>query len=253
MDGDRFMKERHDVIFDIISKKPTVTVRELSNTLGVSEVTIRKDLSALEDEGLLRRTHGGAVQMISDSINKRVLFRHEEKLKIAKEAAKLVGDDEIILIEAGSTNAVLANELISKKNLNIITNSLYISNMLKDHRNIKVTLLGGELQGDAEAMVGPMTKLCLSKIAAHKAFIGMDGFSEKLGFTCGDFLRAEIGKEMCQRAQKVIVLAESSKFDNVGVTSVVELSEVNTVITDREISESKLAKLKEDNINVIMV
>jgi Transcriptional regulators of sugar metabolism len=125
--------------------------------------------------------------------------------------------------------------------------------MLKEIPKVKVTLLGGELQQDSEAMVGPLTKLSLSKIAVDKAFIGMDGFSEKLGFTCGDFFRAEVGKEMCKRAEKIIVLADSSKFDNIGVTPVVELSGVYMVITDKDITDEKLRILKKNNVSTIIV
>lgn len=247
------MNERQSKIFEIISKMPAVTVRELSQTIEVSEVTIRKDLNLLENEGLIKRIHGGAVQMASDSIEQRVLFRYDEKLKIAKEAAKLIEDGETVLIEAGSTNAVLAKELAGKKKIHIITNSLYIAQMLKDKINVKVTLLGGELQGESQTFVGPLTKLCLSVVAVKKAFIGMDGFSEKLGFTCSDFLRAEVGKEMSSRAEKVIILAESSKFDNVGATPIVELSKVSTIITDKELKRDKLGIFEKNNIKVVIV
>lgn len=246
------MNKRRNEIFNIVSKKPKVTVKELANILDVSEVTIRKDLSSLEEEGLLKRTHGGAVQMSSNSIEKRMLFRKEEKIKIAKEAAKLISQGETILIEAGSTNAVLASELLNKKGVHIITNSLYITEILKDNTNVKVTLLGGELQDKSEALVGPLTTLCLSKVAVDKAFIGMDGFSEKVGFTCGDFFRAEVGREMWRRAEKTIILAESSKFDNIGATSVIELTEAYMVITDKDISEDKLNILEKNNIKTII-
>jgi DeoR/GlpR family transcriptional regulator of sugar metabolism len=221
--------------------------------LKISEVTIRKDLTVLENQGLLRRTHGGATQIASNSIEKRMLFRYEEKLKIAKEAVKLIANRETILIEASSTNAVLAKELANNINIHIITNSVFISHMLNQYENVKLTVIGGELQRESEAMVGPLAKLCLSKICVDKAFIGMDGFSEELGFTCGDFLRAEVGREMCQKAEKVIILAESSKFDNTGVTSVTELSKVSMVITDKDISEEKLNILKKHNIKTIIV
>ncbi|MDP4145648.1 MAG: DeoR/GlpR family DNA-binding transcription regulator [Bacillota bacterium] len=247
------MNERQNEIFNMLSIHPRVTVRELALTLGVSEVTIRKDLSALEQEGLLKRTHGGAAQVASNSIETRIMFRYEEKKKIAVEAVKLVADGETILIEAGSTNAVLAKELANKNKVHIITNSLYITEILKDNKNVKTTLLGGELQSEAEAFVGPLTKLCLSQVAVDKAFVGMDGFSEKLGFTCSDFLRAEVGRNMSKRAVKTIILAESSKFDNIGVTSIVELSQIHTVITDKEIAEDKLNILYKNNINTILV
>lgn len=244
------MNERQNEIFDIVSKKPTVTVKELSKILVVSQVTIRKDLSLLENQGLLRRTHGGAMQIASNSIEKRIHYRYDEKLKIVKEAVKLIEDGENVLIEAGSTNAILAKELANKKGIHVITNSLYIAQMFTDNKNVKISILGGDIQQESQTIVGPLAKLCLSRIAVNKAFIGMDGFSEKLGFTCGDFLRAEVGKEMCYRAEKVIVLAESSKFDNVGFTSIVELSKVSLVITDKQINKEKLRILEENNIKV---
>ncbi|MGK0467764.1 DeoR/GlpR family DNA-binding transcription regulator [Clostridium sp.] len=247
------MNERQNEIFDILSKKPKVTVIELSKMLRVSEVTIRKDLTALENQGLLKRTHGGATQIASNSIEKRMRFRYEEKLRIVKEAVKLIANGETILIEAGSTNALLAIELADNINVHIITNSVFIAYSLNQYENVKLTVIGGEFQSESEAMVGPLTNLCLSKICVDKAFISMDGFSEKLGFTCGDFLRAEVGKKMCQRAETVIILAESSKFDNTGITSVTELSNVSIVITDKDIAQEKVNILQKHNIQTIIV
>lgn len=247
------MKSRQEKIFSIISDQPEVSVKELSAMLGVSEVTVRKDLSLLEDEGVLKRTHGGAVQISSDSIEKRMLFRYKEKLRIAQEAVKLVNNGDTILIEAGSTNAVFAKELAACRKVHIITNSLYIPKLIKEYDNVQITVIGGNLQNESEAMVGPMAKTALSNIFVNKAFLGMDGFSESLGFTCGDFLRAEIGNMMGQRAERIIVLAEASKFENTGLTSVVELSGVETVITDENIAEDKLKILKKHNINTVIV
>lgn len=247
------MNERQNEIFSLLSKEPKIAVKDISLLLGVSEVTIRKDLSALENEKLVKRTHGGAVQIATNSIEKRMLFRYDIKLKLAKEAAKLIQDGETVLIEAGSTNAVLAKELSGKNGVHIITNSLYIAQMLKSNTNIKVTLLGGELQPEAEALVGPLTKLCLSKIGVDKAFIGMDGFSDKCGFTCGDFSRAEVGKEMCERAEKVVILADSCKFDDVGLTTVAEFSQIWMVITDEDIHNNKIEVLKSHGIKTIIV
>jgi len=246
------LKERRDKIFAILADRPNVTVKELSTLLKVSEVTIRKDLSTLENSGILRRAHGGVAQVASDSIEKRLQFRYNEKLKIAREAVKLVEDGDCILIEAGSTNAVFAKELADQKEVKIITNSLYIPKILKDRHNVHITVLGGYFQPEAEATVGPLTKLLLSKIFVNKAFIGMDGFSGKLGFTCGDFMRAEIGKEMCDRAKKVFVLSESSKFENIGLTTVAEFSKIDTVISDKGIHARIIEILKEHQINTII-
>jgi DeoR/GlpR family transcriptional regulator of sugar metabolism len=248
------VKKRQDTIFSILAERPQVTVKELSVLLGVSEVTIRKDLNVLENEGILKRTHGGAAQISSDSIEKRMLFRYNEKLKIAKEAVKLVEHGETLLIEAGSTNAVFAKELASSgKEVHIITNSLYLPRLVKGYGNMHVTVIGGNVQSEAEALVGPLAKLVLQTLYVNKAFIGMDGFSANLGFTCGDFLRAEIGREMSQRAEKVIILAESSKFNNTGVTSVVELSRIHAVISDGDLPEQTRALLQNHHIHTIII
>lgn len=247
------MKERQNKIFSILMEQPKVTVKELSDLLKVSEVTVRKDLSQMEDDGILKRTHGGAAQISPDSIEKRMLIRYNEKLKLAKEAVKLVEDGETILIEAGSTNAVFARELADNREVNIITNSLYIAGLMKGYHNVQVTVLGGTLQNDAQAMVGPLAKLALSQICVSKAFIGMSGFTESLGFTCTDFLRAEIGREMSLRAQEVIVIAEASKFNQTGVTSIVELEEVDIVISELGLADEKLKMLKKHRVQTILI
>ncbi len=247
------MKERQNIIFSILTEKPKVTVKELSDRLLVSEVTIRKDLSQMENDGIIKRIHGGAAQISSESIEKRMLIRYNEKLKLAKEAVKLMKDGETILIEAGSTNSVFARELAEHREVNIITNSLYIAGLMKSYQNVQVTVLGGNLQNDAQAMVGPLAKLALSQLCVSKAFIGMSGFTESLGFTCTDFLRAEIGREMSLRAQEVIVIAEAAKFDQIGMTSIVELDKVSTVITEKEIAEDKLKVLMKHNIQTLLI
>lgn len=247
------MKERQEKIFSILVEKPKVTVKELSSLLRVSEVTIRKDLAQMDRDGVLKRMHGGAAQVSSDSIEKRMLIRYDDKLKIAREAVKLVEDGETVLIEAGSANSVFAKELAENREVNIITNSLHIARLVKGYGNVQVTVIGGNLQSEAEAMVGPLARLALSQICVRKAFIGVSGLSESLGFTCSDFLRAEIGREMSARAEQVIVLADSSKFENAGVTTIVELPRVNMVITDQGIPESKRNLLRKNNIHVIAV
>ncbi|AAK79398.1 DeoR/GlpR family transcriptional regulator of sugar metabolism [Clostridium acetobutylicum] len=246
------MNLRQNKIFNIIVKSPKITVKELSKLLSVSEVTIRKDLSSLEEERLIKRIHGAA-EISSDSIESKILSKYEEKLRIAKEGIKFVDNGDTILIEAGSTNALLAKQISEARNVHIITNSLYIAENLKLKENVKITLIGGELQKEGDALVGPVAKACLNEVIVDKAFIGMDGFSKELGFCCSDFFRAEIAKEMCSKANKVIVLGEASKFENVGVTLTAKFNEVYTVITDTKISKENMNILKENKVRTLVV
>ena len=144
------MKERHLEILDIVNERERISVQELSEKLGLSVVTIRKDLEELESEGLLRRQHGYAAKASPDAINSRMSFRYLEKKKIAQKAVSLVEPMETIMIESGSTCALFAAELAAVNDVTIITNSTYIARSLGTAPGAKVILLGGDYDTVAE-------------------------------------------------------------------------------------------------------
>ena len=247
------MNKRQLSILDKISNTSEINVKELSKEYGVSQVTIRSDLKTLEQNGMLVRYHGGARTVSDDDIMKRMSMNYDVKLKIAAKAASYIKDGETVMIESGSTNALFAKELAKKKDITIITNSAFIARYIRSYPNVNITLIGGDYQYESEVMVGPLARLCLSQFNVDKLFVGVDGFSEKTGFTCINLMRAEIARTMAERANKIFILTDSSKFSTLGVATQFDTRDVNVVITDKGIPDGKSAFLVKNDVCVDIV
>ena len=246
------MNQRQTNIVEYISKNKKISVVELSNMLGVSQVTIRKDLIELEKQGLILREHGYATINDSDDINHRLAIHFETKQDIAKKAAELVENGQTIMIESGSCCALFAQVLAStKKDITIITNSAFIADYVRKTGHVHIILLGGEYQNESQVMVGPMVRKYAESFNVDKLFIGADGFSKETGFTGNDFMRAEAVQNMAKQAKKVYVLTDSRKFSNVGLTQLLTLDKIHGVITDSNIPEDIKNYLIEKGIKVL--
>lgn len=245
------MNNRQTQIVEYISKNKKMGVVELSELLGVSQVTIRKDLVELEKNGLVVREHGYATIQDSDDINQRLVIRFEIKQKIAQKAVDLIEDGETIMIESGSCCALLALALAqSKKDITIITNSAFIANYVRKANNIHVILLGGTYQNESQVMVGPMVRSCVEMYYVDKLFIGTDGYSKATGFTGNDTMRAEAVRDMAKQANKVFVVTESRKFSKIGLVKLLPDSLVYGVISDDQMEEDMKEYLNQQNIKV---
>lgn len=245
---------REEEIISIVSQKKKIEVNELSELLNVSKVTIRKDLDRLEARGLLHRQHGFALLNNTDDINYRLAQNYDLKMKIALEASKLVNDGEVIMIESGSTCALLAEELAFNRNdITIITNSCFIASYIRKADSVKVILIGGEYQKASQVNVGPLVKQVISEFYVDKLFIGIDGFDQKRGFTGSDITRCDTTRTLATAANQTIVLTDSSKFTQNGVVSEFGFDEISKVYTDAGINEDALKFLKQKNIDVVTV
>ncbi len=233
------MNDRHNKILKILSEKNEVNVAELVKTLSVSGVTVRQDLSDLEDKGLIKRVHGGAVLGSPDKIANRLVYNYEEKLKIAKKAAEFVQNGETVFIESGSTNSLLAKELTKKNNITLLTSNLFIANEIKDFRSINIILMGGVYQAQSECLVGQLTKLCIEQFNFDKAFIGVDGFTIDTGFTGKDMLRAETTSAIVKKAKQNFILTDSSKFGRKALIKICDTSEITHLISDNVPAKEK--------------
>ncbi|WP_068269145.1 DeoR/GlpR family DNA-binding transcription regulator [Caviibacter abscessus] len=243
--------KRRDQILDLIVSEGKISVVDLAEKMRVSQVTIRKDLDYLVSKGLITREYGYALTLSNDDISNRLVHNYSIKLKIAKLAAQTVSDGEIIMIESGSTCALLAEELCkTKKNIKIITNSIFIANFLREYRNVDITILGGEFQSISQVNTGPITRLCAEQYMVDKLFLGVDGFDEKFGFFGADILRTYAVKDMSECAKKVIVLTTSEKFKERGLVKLFKPEEVYAVYTDCSTSEKVIKFLREQNIEV---
>lgn len=247
------MINRYTKLLEIVNENKRIEVSKLSELLNVSQVTIRKDLGALEEKGLLKREHGYAVMTSSDDISSRLAFNYDIKRKIAHLASDLVRDGETVMIESGSSCALLAAELANnKKDVTIITNSIFIANYIREG-NAKVVLLGGDYQPESQVLVGPLTRKCVKDFFVDKLFIGTDGYSPKIGFTGKNLMRTETVKAMSESAEKIIILTDSSKFSERGVVSQFRANEINYLFTDTNIPEDILESLKNEKVEIKMV
>ena len=244
------MKERHLEILDIVNERERISVQELSEKLGLSVVTIRKDLEELESEGLLRRQHGYAAKASPDAINSRMSFRYLEKKKIAQKAVSLVEPMETIMIESGSTCALFAAELAAVNDVTIITNSTYIARSLGSAPGAKVILLGGDDDTVGEVTTGPVTELCAREYYVDKMFVGIDGYTREDGFTNVNHTRCSTVRDISRQADKVIVLTTSEKFGKRSVSRLFAPEEVHMVVTDDRLSGEYQGILSSQGIRV---
>lgn len=250
----KVMNERQNKILTLLAKEKKMEVAALSQLLGVSQVTIRKDLDQLENRGLVVRNHGFARLNDSDDINQRLAMHYDIKQKIAGAACQLIENGETVMVESGSCCALLALEIAkTKKDVTIITNSAFIGEYIRKSGDCKIVLLGGQYQREAQVMVGPMTRKCAELFFVDKLFIGIDGFMAESGFTGNDFMRCEVVRDMAKQANTVIVVSDSSKFSQKGTVRLLTMSEVSYVFTDDEILPEHEQILIESGIQVVKV
>lgn len=248
------MNQRQTSLIEYVSHNGKTEVSTLSEYLNTSKVTIRKDLEFLSTKGILKRARGYAILNDPGDINYRLAFHYEEKQRIAKATAHCVRDGETVMIESGSTCAIFAEELVkSKQNLTIITNCMHIASYIKDYPNTNIILLGGNLQVQTQALVGPITKTAIQSLHVDKIFVGTDGYSRTQGFTGNDMIRLDTLQTMVASANKTYVLTESEKFKQASPISFLPFKSVYAVITDGNIPKEEKEFLQEQGILLTLV
>lgn len=243
-------KERETKILELLTEHNRMEVVELSDLLGVSQVTIRKDLDELEKRQMVKRIHGYAELNSADNINRRLAYHYEEKMKIANKAAEMIHDGDTVMIENGSCCALAALQIAkTKKNITIVTNSAFIADYIRNE-NIQIVLLGGIYQQDSQCLVGPMVRDGVSNYYVKYFFIGTDGWSERTGFTNKDQMRAQAVRDMANSAENIVVLTESEKFSVLGTVPINVKDQPKYVITDANIPQETVHTLSDRNIEV---
>ena len=194
------MGKRDKRILEIVTSERKVEVAALSQTLGVSEVTVRKDLDALQAKGLVVREHGFATIANPSDVSGRLAYHYEEKRLIARAAARLVPNGSTVMVESGSCCALLARELADTKDgVTIVTNSAFIANYVRDSIRVDCILLGGTFQRDSQVMVGPLVRTCATEFYVNRLFIGTDGWIEGVGPTNADRGSHQRRPDACRR------------------------------------------------------
>lgn len=251
------LTERHQHIIGKLKKEGSVSVVDLCEELNVSSVTIRKDLKLLEDKHLLFRTHGGGTlsnpYTADRPVNEKAKMHSSEKLSIGETATQLVEPNDCILIASGTTVLSFAKALEPKGNLTVITAALNVALELIHKPEIEVIQLGGLLRKSSSSVTGTYAEKILDDFSCSKLFLGVDGIDVDFGLTTTNMMEAQLNKKMIAASQKTIVLADSSKFGKRGFGRICGLEDIEQVITDANISEHTVERLKGMGIEVTVV
>lgn len=249
-------EERQELILETLIKHESVQVSDLSTLLEVSAVTVRKDLTELEKENKLYRSHGKAIlinpYINNRSVNEKEKLATEEKNEIGKAAAAMITKDDSIIIASGTTVHALARNIRPIHRLTVISASLQVSEILANNEAIEIIQLGGTLRHSSNSVVGKYAEGILSSFCCSKLFLGVDGIDLEFGITTTDVREADLNKEMMRYAQKCIVLADSSKFRRRGFSKIANLEDVDIIITDRGIPDSIARRIEEMGIELII-
>lgn len=251
-----FAEERRAAIVNLVNKNKKVLVPELVDVFKVSPATIRGDLRDLEAASLIKRTHGGAIPVNSVKVGfepvkrSKQVDRLAEKKSIAKHAADLVEDGDIIILDTGTTLHEMARLLDGKENVTVIVNDLEIALLLEAFDDIHVVVIGGVLRKKFSCTVGPFATSLLSGLNVDKAFLGTNAFSAQKGATTPDINQAEVKKMMVKVASQVILLCDSSKLGKNSFVPFALPEDIHTLITDGGIPPATVRELSDLGMDV---
>lgn len=249
--------ERIETLYDYITKRKKVSIKELSSTFSVSEVTIRKDLQELETRGLIKKSYGYARLKTADLLlepNYTDKAKQNTAIKntIAKKAAEFIADNDIIFLSTGSTINLLCEFINKNKPLTVITNDLKNAYVLALYSNIQLIIASGTCRAGTYSMVGASTYKYLSEFNVTKAFISCSAFSAKNGVFTTIPDSALINRVMIQNAQKVYLVADSTKYNKFSMVQIAPIMSFDYLITDKHFPAEDVGKFQVNGTEVIM-
>ncbi|MEA5134700.1 MAG: DeoR/GlpR family DNA-binding transcription regulator [Candidatus Fimivivens sp.] len=246
--------ERRSLIIEKIKQERMVKVAELIAQFGVSIETVRRDLEYLEKQGILKRVYGGAVIAglygEEPTYSHREVINFEEKKAIGIKASQFIDDGDTVFIDVGTTTREVAKNLLGKQNLTVITNATLIAHELIKNESCRVILLGGELRKGELSVAGFLTDKCIEYFNANKLIIGVGGITLSHGITDYNIEEANTRRMMIKRADKIIAVADYSKFGVTAMNNVCALRDVDTLVTDWSVSQKTISEIKLSGINV---
>lgn len=243
---------RHELILRTLRTEGSATIGHLSELLGVSVPTIRRDLVQLDEEGLLKRVYGGAatVEDRDDPFDDVATVRVAEKDAIAEKCAELVEDGETVLLDIGTTAHRVARRL-RDRSLTVITSSLAVVDELQNSANIQLVLLGGMLRRDYRSLVGFLTEDNLRQVHADRLFLGTSGVRPDGQVMDTTVVEVPVKRAMIAASDHVVLVADVGKFPGTGMSRVCVPHELNTVVTNATADEKTKAALREAGVTVI--
>jgi len=239
--------QRQELILDAVRSHGGVRVAELVERLGVSEMTIRRDIGELSRQGLVARVHGGAAALGRSSEEPGFVakssLRPDAKLRIARAARALVEDGASVALSAGTTTAAVADELRAVAGLTVLTNSPRVADVL--HEPGRTVILSGGVRTPSDALVGPVALASLASLHVDVLFLGVHGLHPTGGLSTPNLLEAETNRALMACAARVVVVADASKFGVVGLSSFARLDAVDVLVTDDELEQDARQTLTE--------
>jgi DeoR/GlpR family transcriptional regulator of sugar metabolism len=255
-DGGLAVAVRREGILARLRSVGSVTVGDLASAFETSDATIRRDLGVLEDDGLLRRIHGGAVSVITRAYEPTFSEKSrqfiEEKRRIATVAAEMVHPGDTLILSPGTTTAEIGRCLHGHRNLTLITPAVNIAADMAANPNIEVIVTGGRLRGNTYALVGALAEKSLQGLRVDKLFLGGNGLTAAHGLTTPDLEMAMLDRALARAARQVIVVVDHSKIGQVALCQTVPLDQIHTLITDAGVPPADRESLARAGLQVIV-
>ncbi len=251
------IEERRQHILAVAQRHGRVLVEDLSQTLGISRITIRKDLDYLQRRGLLQRTHGGALlpqsrTLFDPSLKEKERQHSQEKQRISAAALDLIQEGQCVLLDSGTTTTAIAKGLKKFSQLTVITNAVNIAAELGG-TDFEVILTGGLLRKNSFSLVGPLAEDVLHEMHADILFLGVDGFHVEAGLTTPNLMESRVNRAMVKAATLVVAVCDSTKFNRKSLSKIVDVNAIHHVITDANLPKLTAEAIRSLNITLTLV
>ncbi len=252
-------KQRQARILERVREDGAVRVADLVRELGVSDMTVRRDLEILDDRGLVEKVHGGATAversaLFEPTFAAKSSLQEAEKDAIARSAASLVEPGMAIAVSAGTTTYALAQRLVDIPRITVVTNSIRVTDVLHHGgRADQTIILTGGVRTRSEALVGPFAVAALRTVHVDLVFVGVHGMDPHSGFTCPNLLEAETDRSLIEAARHLVVVADHTKWGVIGISSIARLDQADVLVTDARLEPDARAVLQREVRRLVVV
>lgn len=251
-------RQRQALILDRVRQVGAVRVADLVRELHVSDMTVRRDLEILQEQGFLEKVHGGATALsrltsYEPAFATKSALQQAEKAAIAAEAAALVEPGMAIAISAGTTTYALAGRVADIPGVTVVTNSLRVAEVLnRSGRHDQTVILTGGVRTPSEALVGPFAINQLRTVHLDLVFMGVHGMDARAGFTCPNLQEADTDRAMIEAGRRLVVVADRTKWGVIGIASIARLDQADVLVTDASLDPDALAIVREAIPDVVL-
>jgi len=252
-------EERRQKIREVLDRDGRVTIEDIVARFKVSAVTARTDLDTLSERGDALRSHGGAVRQLNPAVDYPLRFKegihHAEKARIGHAAAELIGPNQTIILDSGTTTAQIARRIKTAHihPLTVITNALNIACELAEVEGVSLIVIGGLLRHASNSLVGPQAERMLADLHADHLFLAVDGLHPEEGFSTPDILEAQLNTVMIRVSSQVTVVADASKFGRRSLSLIGKLNCAQRIITDSRVSNDTAAAIRAKGLELVVV